>query len=939
MKSIARLKEQARQHEQREEWDRAIRAYEQALRTAEAEGGEVELSLFNRIGDLYLRLGKRREAVASYEEAADRYATVGLYNNAIALCNKALRQMPERVDLHRKLGRLSAEQGFLTDARRWFLSYAEREFEAGKLKEAFDALEEFASLSDDPEVRELLADQLAAHGRTADAVVQLGQAYALRSAAGQVEEANALKEKILELDPEADLDALARAATGSDGPGRARAQRRDDGAYALPTLELQSAAGAAGIGTDEPVERDETPAQETTTLLRADDPAAELPTLPLADEPASELPTLPLTDEPASELPMVSLADEPVQGASASLLPDASDSESPAAPHGDASHSEPTASLQIDEPLPELPMLAPADGPGLDPAAPASPEVSDPDLLALLPADEPVQASATSLLIDEPTSDPSTSLSVGEPDPDPAASLLSDAAASDPSASLLADEPESDLPLFFPPDESTPDPPASAPTDEPVEEDGATVQETTTSLLADQAVSDPPAPFLADESELDRPASFLADASDLSLPTSSPVDEPDLDLGASPLADEPDPDLPILDVDAGAAGQPGVLFDLPELPVEPYEFEPVEPLLELEGPGLPVKPESDSGISDDAALSPVGATPLAEARARVAVGDYTGAVGVIREIDHTGAPAAEVLDLLEEITARIPDDMGAHQLRVEYAARTGATDRLVEAYLALAESLAKAGRVDRAGFAFTRVLELDPGNERAREALARQERRTAADGGIGASGVGAAGTGAGGVGGLAPSRAPGLTGASGAGAAAGAEVDDGYVDLSNLIDTSDLYGGADPSSTAGGAPGSDFSALLAKFRSKVAEPVGGGDPTSHYDLGLAFKDMGLIDEAIAEFEAAYRGGIEGLKVYEELGQCFLLKGEYRAAEEILARALELPRKDERELIGVYYHLGRCYEELGQFDRARSAFERVYALGGDFRDVSRRLSGL
>src|SRR5690606_9038079 len=153
-------------------------------------------------------------------------------------------------------------------------------------------------------------------------------------------------------------------------------------------------------------------------------------------------------------------------------------------------------------------------------------------------------------------------------------------------------------------------------------------------------------------------------------------------------------------------------------------------------------------------------------------------VGVIREIDHTGAPAAEVLDLLEEITARIPDDMGAHQLRVEYAARTGATDRLVEAYLALAEALAKDGRVDRAGFAFTRVPELDPGNERAREALARQERRTAADGGIGASGVGAAGTGAGGVGGLAPSRAPGLTGASGAGAAAGAEVDDGYVDLS-----------------------------------------------------------------------------------------------------------------------------------------------------------------
>ena len=278
-------------------------------------------------------------------------------------------------------------------------------------------------------------------------------------------------------------------------------------------------------------------------------------------------------------------------------------------------------------------------------------------------------------------------------------------------------------------------------------------------------------------------------------------------------------------MDAGAAGQPGVLFDLPELPVEPYEFEPVEPLLELEGPGLPVKPESDSGISDDAALSPVGATPLAEARARVAVGDYTGAVG------SSGRSITPVPPRRRSWTCskRSPPASRTTWARTSSGSNTRqgrVHGRLVEAYLALAESLAKAGRVDRAGFAFTRVLELDPGNERAREALARQERRTAADGGIGASGVGAAGTGAGGVGGLAPSRAPGLTGASGAGAAAGAEVDDGYVDLSNLIDTSDLYGGADPSSTAGGAPGSDFSALLAKFRSKVAEPVGGGDHES-----------------------------------------------------------------------------------------------------------------
>src|SRR5690606_39288948 len=117
MKPIVKLKDQARLHEQREEWEQAIQLYLQVLRAGDEREGETELALYNRVGDLYLRLGRVEEAVRYYEQAADRYADSGFYNNAIALCSKALRSMPGRSELYLRLGRLCATQGFKVDAR------------------------------------------------------------------------------------------------------------------------------------------------------------------------------------------------------------------------------------------------------------------------------------------------------------------------------------------------------------------------------------------------------------------------------------------------------------------------------------------------------------------------------------------------------------------------------------------------------------------------------------------------------------------------------------------------------------------------------------------------------------------------------------------------------------------------------------------------------
>ena len=52
-----------------------------------------------------------------------------------------------------------------------------------------------------------------------------------------------------------------------------------------------------------------------------------------------------------------------------------------------------------------------------------------------------------------------------------------------------------------------------------------------------------------------------------------------------------------------------------------------------------------------------------------------------------------------------------------------------------------------------------------------------------------------------------------------------------------------------------------------------------------------------------------------LGQCFMEKGEPDAAVRTLKRALEAPYEIEDELLGIYYYLGRAFEQLGNTKEA------------------------
>jgi tetratricopeptide (TPR) repeat protein len=171
-----------------------------------------------------------------------------------------------------------------------------------------------------------------------------------------------------------------------------------------------------------------------------------------------------------------------------------------------------------------------------------------------------------------------------------------------------------------------------------------------------------------------------------------------------------------------------------------------------------------------------------------------------------------------------------------------------------------------------------------------------------------------------------------------------YIDLGSLLLDSETretgetrYMVETPEST--GDEDQDFMELLAQFRSKVSEHLGDEDMESRYDLGLAFKEMGLVDEAISQFQFALRGLDDKLKIYEELGDCFMLKGDYTVALKILKGALRHPDTVPGDLIGVHYKLGRSYEEIGRTMEARDAYERVIALDLGFRDAASRLSRL
>jgi tetratricopeptide (TPR) repeat protein len=760
MSRLEKLKDRARTLEAKDA-RAAIQAWREVLAAQDSEGDpNPDLGIFNRIGDLYLKVKDPAQAADFYDRAVDRYTELGFYNNAIAMCNKVLRNAPGRSATYLKLAKLYAAKGFSGEAKQNFIEYAERMQKAGSIQHAFAALKEFADMSaEGGELRQMLEEHLRAYGGP---------------------------------------ELQARFATPAP---------RHSQVSPPPPKTKRKTTSLVFLDLDEPAKPKRPPGRPTGAAVR-----------PVAPPPAAPPPPTPSIE--ATNLTEGTEAPEAAGEVLPGLEPTSTDFEEVR-----DTVAEPD-SLRDTEIPEEVAPLA-----GLEPTSTDSEEPERMDVLGDLPmveAFEPDQVEEVPPL-PAPPHKRRTVVEIPPLELEPAFDDM------DLETSTTEDRHEVD--------------------DEPL-----AVDETRGWVQTEMTVGGPATPRM--------------------------------DLGLEGIVNQSE--------------QPAsVVFD--DLPTESPEALTIEEL-ESRVADNPDDPELHQALGE--ALVEVGERERGVEELDIAVAGF-----------ETAGNLAHAQGLVDEILRLDPNSVRHRQKQVEFAFKAGDKARLIEAYLELADTLLRADLADKASAVYERVVEHDPRNERARAALAM----------------------------LAP--APPRPKGEGKVAAKDAKMrvrdepsaEGDFVDLAAMIleeeegprDTRMKVEDEEPT----GDEEQDFQEMLARFRQGIDENIEETDFQSHYDLGVAFKEMGLLDEAIAEFQKALRAPEGKMRTSEALGVCFHEKGAYGVAESILRRALELPSTGDQERLGILYWLGRALEDQNKASQARELYGRVFAVDIRFMDVGARVKAL
>jgi pilus assembly protein FimV len=188
-------------------------------------------------------------------------------------------------------------------------------------------------------------------------------------------------------------------------------------------------------------------------------------------------------------------------------------------------------------------------------------------------------------------------------------------------------------------------------------------------------------------------------------------------------------------------------------------------------------------------------------------------------------------------------------------------------------------------------------------------------------------------------------------------------DLANEIDGLDLdklspsFSGSMPgapsqappkrdSAPVASAPTGPLEEVFEEFRAELGE-MGAEeeDLETHYNLGIAFREMGLLEEAISEFQKVAKATDRGrsfpyvMQCCTLLGLAFMEKGQPGIAAIWYERALRTPGNDPESMLALRYDLGVAQETAGEQDAALKSFSQVYAMNIDYRDVAERIAAL
>lgn len=132
---------------------------------------------------------------------------------------------------------------------------------------------------------------------------------------------------------------------------------------------------------------------------------------------------------------------------------------------------------------------------------------------------------------------------------------------------------------------------------------------------------------------------------------------------------------------------------------------------------------------------------------------------------------------------------------------------------------------------------------------------------------------------------------------------------------------------------------LQEFQRGVREKLDREDYETHYNLGIAYKEMDLLDEAIEEFRLASRDEGRALSCANLLGLCYLAKGMTEEAIQEFHRGLGLKGYPPEEYLGLKYELASAYEVAGDTAKAFELFSEIRAENPTFRNVKEKVQEL
>lgn len=168
-------------------------------------------------------------------------------------------------------------------------------------------------------------------------------------------------------------------------------------------------------------------------------------------------------------------------------------------------------------------------------------------------------------------------------------------------------------------------------------------------------------------------------------------------------------------------------------------------------------------------------------------------------------------------------------------------------------------------------------------------------------------------------------------------------DIAASLDALDDLG-----ATSGAAPASNFAShgqevdvdqVFAKFKEGVRAQVSESDASTHYDLGVAYKEMGLLNDAIGEFELAARDAARECMCWAMIGMIQLELGQLEPSIDAYVRGLNAQQKTVEQELSLYYDLGTVHEMKGTTEEALYYFKKIARKDPGYRDVKDRIAAL